>query len=291
MGKQKLKQIDRISVSALRSYLTCQRQYELSNIQKLERKQQSVYFAFGSAMHNGAEPIWAGGDPDFGKAWRPYKDQDIDYKTAGDWASFHSKGMQMAAVLWSTMKGKVTVKDPKQIELSDNFELESGVTVSRRLDIVGEIKRMFAFVDGKPKTISGPVILDLKTASRKYNPKDALTSLQLMGYMPPVQSIKLKRQPETAAFLVITKSIKPEVQIVATTITQKKINAFIDLAGTVSSQVNATLKAKGKFPMNPGANCNMCDFYDLCYARPGGKKKYQERLPYVKVEKEIEADE
>jgi CRISPR/Cas system-associated exonuclease Cas4 (RecB family) len=269
--------VNRISVSAVKSFLFCQRQYYLSNINKIHKKVPSVHFVFGTAFHQANEAVWFGKAPDFDKAWAPLKHVEIDYLNKGTWQSFREKGLVMAETLFKFMKGKVSKKPKPLVELADPIDI-GGITLSRRLDVVAEFEGLPAMIDGDGLTISGLMDADLKTSGRKYHPNEAKTSLQLMGYMVPIQAIKV--EPEYSIFIVVTKTKKPEVQIVGTKVTREKIDAYTKLFSAVADQINTI----GTFAAHYCTECNWCDYKALCYHEPDWKDVYVKSHKPVEIE-------
>lgn len=263
----------RISVSALRDFIHCQWKYALTNVLKIERKRKNSNLAFGSAFHEGSEPIWNGKAHKFEAAWLKFaKDKSVEYKSSESWHSLKVKGTRMTDALETAVDGKVL--SGSLVELSDPVMVDKHL-VTRRLDFVGEVKNLSAIIDGKEKKLNGQVILDLKSASRKYGLLDGQSSLQLRGYMLPLNS-QPNVKPKHAAFVVVTKAANPQVQIIGTKVNETAIADFKRNVKIAAAQVS--LK---KFSKNMGNHCNWCDFYECCYrTTPDWQALYKKREPH-----------
>ncbi len=265
--------LDRISASGSKSWLTCGLQWRLGHIDKLEPVKLSSSLAFGSAIHKAAEPIWIGHKlMDFSKAWRPYRNNDIDYgKSKEDWSSLYIKGGRILKNLYEVITGTF-VPTSSIVEVNENIDL-GFVILNRRIDVVTTANKMPVYMAdaGKVVSISGTVVLDLKTSRGQYNEMDIQASQQLLTYAIPNKGNK-DRKIKASIYVVVTKSATPVVQLIGKRYEKWEVVRQVNRLRFVADQIR-----KGVFIQNEDKHCGWCDFAALCYRLPGWEKMYRIR--------------
>lgn len=263
--KRPIEHIDHLSASSVSSFLVCGLSWRLGHIDKLTLiEPMRSYFAFGGAMHKGLEPYWKGGEVAFKKAWLTWKTKKIDYY-GSSWLGHYRMGQAMSATVVEKTKGKF---DPKRtrVEITENIDL-GFVTLTGRKDVITVAKKMPIMIAGKYVEVDGPLTLDVKTSARLYVPESIERSQQLKTYAIP--NPKLHRQQGTHAYLVVTKSIKPVVQIIGKAFSLEEIKGQIERIRWVRDEIT-----RGVFVQNQGDHCQYCPFRKLCYSEENWQTSY-----------------
>jgi putative RecB family exonuclease len=252
-----------MSASSVITYLTCGLQWRLGHVDGLKPKKLNPAYAVGTAMHEGLQPFWQGGDTNFPFAWKKMKHAPIDYSNSRlSWLDWLSRGQKMTARVQQTLHGLFD-EEASQVEFPYDVYLKD-VLVVRKMDIRTIAKSMPILIDNKLETFSGPIVLDLKTSSQSYQHDAADLSQQLGIYSIPGR-IKDDLKPQMAAFVVVTKSDDPKVQIIGKRYEKDELKAQIRTVRQVADQVRA-----GVFIQNKGKHCRWCDFRKLCFPKANG---------------------
>lgn len=255
-----------LSASSLSTYLNCGMQWRLQHVEKLELiAKPPVYFSFGSAFHRTLEPHWKGLSTDFKSIWTKYKDVPIDY-LGSSWLEYYAKGSKMVTASVVATQGRFDPKTSK-VEFSDDIDL-GFIKVSRRVDIYTELNNLPVSVNGVIEKVSGPAILDLKTAGAKYADNAAAESQQLMTYALPNPKSDLR--PRYFIYLVATKTNTPVIQLIGKKYTKDELKGQIGRYRQVSDLIHRSV-----FIQNKGSACQFCSFKNLCYEHTGWEGMYQ----------------
>jgi len=259
--------ISRISITGLKDFLLCPRKIYFSNVLRIEKKKKSVRFAFGTAFHSGATPVWLGRKNAFALSWVGFRgDKSITYddRLLGNWDGCMEKGRVMSKGLETFLHENdlEIVNGKRGLEIPGTKEIDK-MTVSYRVDARAKVKRFPMIIGGVEKKISGSVIFDLKTAAQQYPIHAARRSIQLSGY-----SYLSEEPPDFAAFLIVTKAKSPKIQVVGVKVDQRLLKEFEETTKGAIAYLNT-----GVYPANRGDHCNYCDFYELCYGSKDGDKK------------------
>ena len=278
--------VDTISASSLNTFLACGLHWRLEKVDRLEYvKPKHVALFFGGAVHKSLEPHWKGRDSQFKQVWDRYQHVPMDFGNDRDsWLSYFSKGSKMIAGIVNTTKG---LFDPAKSNVELPAQLNLGyVRLLRIIDVLTYAKKMPILVDGSEIKYTGPVLFDLKTSARRYNDKAAQYAQQLMTYAIP--SEKMPFQPELFVFVVATKTLKPEIQLIGT----HYDNDDIKWQKTRFKYAISLMRA-GIFIQNKSSEaCRWCDFRALCYKWDGWQEMYRSRKPakYDKDGRRIDDD-
>lgn len=130
---------------------------------------------------------------------------------------------------------------------------ETGEILDR--DLVGS-------VDLLERDAEGLVVVDLKTAARKYSDLQVEASLQLSVYSYATTMAGFADQEDLRLrFDVLTKTKEPELHRYWTTRDRGANRRLFRLAGEVIRAVEAEV-----FPPNPGWQCKECQYRSQCWA-------------------------
>jgi len=259
--------LEHISASGMKSWMTCGLQWRLSHIDGVRRKKTSSALIFGTVIHRSAEDLWkTGAIPNFKKFWTPYKDsQNIEYGKRDSWLSLYQKGGKMSANLVKAFESKINF--PKSlVEIQEKVDL-GFVTLRGRIDAVLDVKKLPILIGEKVDQFSGLLRIDLKTSSGKYAEDTPSKALQLKIY--DILSIGKKTAADLSAYVVVTKTKEPTVQILGRKYDRQEIKTQINQIRKVSDSIRA-----GLFIRVEGDHCNYCDFREMCYRSPGWQKLY-----------------
>jgi putative RecB family exonuclease len=144
----------------------------------------------------------------------------------------------------------VAVEQPFRVPLIDP---ETGALLDR--DLVGTLDRLEQDADGRV------VMVDLKTAARKYSDLQVEASVQLSVYSYATAMNGLADQETLRLrFDVLTKTKTPELHRYWTTRDQAATRRLYRLAAEVLTAIEA-----GVFPPHPGWQCGDCAFRGRCW--------------------------
>lgn len=262
-----IKDLDHLSASSVASILQCGLSWRLSHIDKLQLiRKVPVYFPFGTAVHKGLESHWKGHDADFKSAWTKLKNKNyVDY-LGSSWLTYYRKGQMMTAMVIERTLGRF---DPRQSRVEVTEDIDLGFAkLNRRIDVKLEVEKMPILVAGKIEQVTGRLRLDIKTAGQPYRKESIDRSQQLMTYEIP--DPKNPEPRNHSAYLVVTKSVTPNVQLIGKRFSQDEVKGQVERIRWAATQVR-----RGVFVQNKGEHCHGCDFVKLCYEQPGWEGSYR----------------
>ena len=255
-----------ISFTQLDQYLRCPLKYRFTYIDRVEPEFVPVALAFGSGIHGaaaflfrgvgqGSRPSVADVQGFFEAFWnletehRPLRFGEKESK-----ASLLDLAARMLAVLCDNVADGtdvVAVEQPFKVPLIDQ---ETGELLDR--DLVGKIDVLERDAERRL------VVVDLKTAARKYTDVQVEMSLQLSVYSYAASMNGLADQDDVRLrFDVLTKTKQPELHRYWTTRDRAANVRLFRLVSEVLGAIEA-----GAFHPIVGWQCKDCVFRSKCWA-------------------------
>jgi len=264
-----------ISSTSFQDFVKCARERYYRDFKGLEfLGVPSAALKFGSAFHTAMEAYWKGYDQEsaFTNEWAKWREVLVPESYSdqeGDWWDLSAKGSILVNKAADMLQNVLHVGKPfidrkgrPAVEVSDHIEIVPGVVITRTYDAIVP-------VDGIP------MVIDFKTSSRAYTVgKDEEMSEQLTAYLLP-HSLEGVPQPQSAGFLVATKTKTPEVYWYPTKRDEERLKMYEQDVKAVARMIRA-----GIFPRSRDKiHCGYCEYYDICYATEGWKTKYKRPAP------------
>ena len=239
-----------LSVSQVRTYLRCPRQYEYIYINKM-RPPVTSSLLLGRSFHKAIETanrakledgeIMAIEDVQdtFSDAWEREKTK-VEWEEGEDQGQLKDSGLAMTSHYYQEVGQNLR---PKLIEQGTTVDIE-GVPVKVVIDLVER--------DGK--------IRDFKTAKRTPAKDEADRSIQLSTYAMAYREMTGER--ESGAQLDYTVNLKsgPKITHLETMIDDNRIERTKALIKGVAQAISSGMF----YPVEEGFSCSFCPFRDLC---------------------------
>ena len=243
-----------LSVSQVRTYLRCPRQYEYIYINKM-RPPVTCSLLLGRAFHKAIEEanrakmetgeILSNDDVKdaFSQMWDREK-AEVEWEEGEDQDQLKDHGLAMTSHYYEQVGQKLR---PLMIEQGTTVDIE-GVPVKVVIDLVER--------DGK--------IRDFKTAKRTPAKDEADRSIQLSTYAMAYR--EMTGEHESGAALDYTVSLKggPKITQLETQIDDARLERTKALIKGVAQAISSGMF----YPVEEGFSCSFCSFRDLC---KGGK--------------------
>lgn len=248
---------DHLSPTGKSTYLRCGLQWRLGHVDGIVPIKRGVATALGTAFHNGLRPYWKGQPSSFLEQWKKVKGSPwIEYKRNDlSWLDWYSRGQQMTQALMSKLDGHF---DPSQSRTEINYDLDLGfIKLFRRLDVYTVAKKMPVLVSGNIESVSGEVLIDVKSSAQRYADESTSYSQQLALYSVPGRDRLLN--PTMAIYAVVTKSAKPQVQLIGKRYEKEELRSELISVKQVHDNIRA-----GIFLKNPDRHCAWCDYRHMC---------------------------
>jgi putative RecB family exonuclease len=255
-----------VSFTQLDQYLRCPLRYRFQYVERLVPDFVPAAVAFGSGIHGAAALFYrrlaAGerlpaGDVQgyFASLWnlatesRPVRFGEKDTKD-----SLLALGQRMLAVLCEAVEPGTEVLAVEEAFRVPLIDPETGEVLDR--DLVGSLDRLERDPDGRL------VVVDLKTAARKYSDLQVEASLQLSVYSYATMMNGLGDQEALRLrFDVLTKTRQPELHRYWTQRDRAATRRLFRLAAEVLRAIE-----RGAFHPVPGWHCKDCPFRTRCWA-------------------------
>lgn len=250
-----------ISVSQVRGYLRCSRQFQLSRVRGVEPAFVPSALAFGSAIHEGLALYYrehmAGHVPAltqvvevFTAAWQRAAQGPVLLRLDEDesWDLLRQKGTEMLTVFAATQREPPMVE---AVELPFEVDLHDVVT--------GELleEKLVGTIDAVIREGVDVVILEHKTASRRYGEDQLRFDLQPTGYR--LAARQLGMGDVRLRFQVLTKTSKPSLQVADVERGERDEADFLETAVGVLRAIDA-----GVFFPTRGWQCRTCPVAHAC---------------------------
>ena len=266
MVPPELRQDPHVSFTQLDTYLRCPLRYRLQYVDRAEPDFVPAALALGSGIHGaaaflfrgiagGARPAVADVQAYFASVWaletshRPLRFAERDSP-----ASLLDLGTRMLAVLCAEVPDSTEVVAVESAFAVPLVDQATGAVLDR--DLVGTLD----LVERSPE--GGLVVVDLKTAARKYSDLQVEASLQLSIYSYATAMNGLADEEELRLrFDVLTKTRQPELHRYWTTRDRAANVRLYRLAAEILGAVEA-----GVFPPRVGWHCTDCPVRSRCWA-------------------------
>jgi len=252
-----------VSVSQIKGYLRCPRQYELHYVRGVEPAFVPVPLAFGSAFHealgffysrirsSGEAPPLAETVEVFASAWRAAKEGPVPLQ--GETEPSGSRLDQAVAMLGAFdavvraagLPRVESVEAPFSIEIHDP---ETGEVLEERLT------GAFDLVTNEG---GRRVVVEHKTSARKYGKEQLRLDLQPTAYQHAARELGMGAVG--LKYQVVTKAKDPEVQIEDVTRSPRDERDFLATAVGVLRSIEA-----GAFFPVRGWQCRSCPYESTC---------------------------
>lgn len=251
-----------ISVSQVRQWLRCPRQYQLARVLGIEPAFVPAPLAFGSAIHEALAHFYhehmAGHTPTLGHmvehfeaAWHGAAHGVVPLRLDEDetWDGLCDKGGRMLAAFVAAQREPPVVE---AVELPFEVELHNPVT--------GEVleERFVGAIDAVVREGDRSVLLEHKTAARRYGADDLRFNIQMSAYKMAARHIGMG-DDVGLRFHVITKAAKPMVQFADV---ERDSNDEADFLATVVGVLRA-IDNRVVHPIR-GWQCSTCPFSHAC---------------------------
>jgi putative RecB family exonuclease len=261
-----VRQQSHLSFTQIDQYLRCPLKYKFTYVERLEPDFVPAALAFGSGIHGAAAFFYrsvakgerpeVGDVQDFFKSfWNlETKHRPIHFGEKDTQESLLDLGRRMLAVLIEQQEpgtAIVGVEQPFSVPLIDQ---ETGEVLDR--DLVGSLDLLERDAEDRL------VVVDLKTAARKYTDLQAEVSLQLSVYSYATTMNGFADQEDVRLrFDVLTKTRQPELHRYWTTRDRAANLRLFRLASEVVYAIEARV-----FHPNAGWQCKECPFRSRCWA-------------------------
>lgn len=256
------------SVSQVKCWLRCPRQFELKYVRGIKPAFVPVAFAFGSAIHTALGAYYQeqklSGDPlrrdlvidVFRKAWRRQAEGEIplqgDEEDGSDPSLVVDQGISMLHTFYeSASKRPVEVEDVEKRFEIEIFEPDTGEVLEEKL--VGVID-LVAVEDGRR------VIWEHKTSARKYGEDQLKFDTQVTAYKLAARELGLG--DVGIKFQVLTKTKVPAIQIAEVDRSQADEDDLLRTVGGVLKAIDAGVS----YPIR-GWQCRTCPYQGPCNRR------------------------
>jgi putative RecB family exonuclease len=237
-----------LSISQVRKYMTCPKQYQLKYVYGIQESKGSP-LVVGSSFHKCIEEsnrrkMETGeilSEDEMKEIYDEYWNKNvhsIDWKEDEDPEKEKDRGFSLAKIYMDEY-GKHL--DPVGFEAEFNVEVQ-GIPFKGYIDLIEK--------DG--------FIRDLKTTKKTPAKDIAEQSLQLAGYAFAYR--ELTGEKEKGCSLDYAISLKqPKVVRYETEITERRLDRFVDTFYNVTNAIDKEI-----FYRNEGPNCSWCSYKDLC---------------------------
>ena len=231
----------KISVSRLRSYLLCSKQYEYRYELNLPPEFTSVNLAFGSAMHHSiaeyhqslntisTDEMFA----EFNKYWRAVIEEsegaqrEIRFKSESE-ETLLEKAQGLCAQ-YIQVFGDVVPKSPDDVEVLFEVPL---------FDPTSGLGSLQHSLSGKIDLVADNTIYEFKTSSRSASQKDADTSIQLTAYALAFEYL-YDAPPEALKLVTLATTKEPKISIIQTQRWHKDYQCFVEMGIQVARAIES----------------------------------------------------
>lgn len=248
-----------LSPSQITSYLLCPLKFRFNYIDKLPKPWKPAALAFGSAMHSaleawqmsrlsGEEMPSQAVEGIFLSDWEAEKAGDLFFKDDDEPDQLRDRGRVLIHQAMEVLRPD----PPEAVELPFTVDLEPW-----DIDVPSpKLRGVFDLL------LSGDRLVEMKTASRKFDRETLERHLQLTAYAYAYQ--KLTGRPAKLQVLTLLKTKTPKVELVGTERSPETLRWFVHLV----KRVYLAIQQQSFFP-NPSWQCSDCEFAEPCRAWRG----------------------
>jgi putative RecB family exonuclease len=266
MVPPELRQDPHVSFTQLDTYLRCPLRYRLQYVERVAPDFVPAALALGSGIHGAAAFLFRGMAQGtrpavvdvqgyFGSLWAlETTHKPIRFGERESPESLLDLGTRMLAVLCAGVPDATEVVAVESAFAVPLVDQASGAVLDR--DLVGTLDLVERDADG------GLVVVDLKTAARKYSDLQVEASLQLSIYSYATAMNGLADEQDLRLrFDVLTKTKQPELHRYWTTRDRAANVRLYRLAAEILAAIGA-----GVFPPRVGWPCQDCPVRSRCWA-------------------------
>ncbi len=253
------------SYTQISQYLSCPRRYRYRYLDGWVEKETSASLLFGRAFENALAALFRCEDP--GQAlfdnWSQYQKLALEYSRGDTWESMLESGIRLIERFVQHERVRIPIPR-KNLQIKFTRELAGGNQFVAYIDAIGDL-------DGKRS------VIDWKTTSARYPEEPA----GLLALDPQLAAYSWVTGEPEVAFVVFVRKRQPEVQYLATTISDEQREQFGALVQETIQRIESAhfLPRPGiRFPQN---GCISCSYLGLCLGnqelaasqilrRPGG---------------------
>lgn len=246
--------IEYLSYSSINTYLTCPENWRRKYIAK-EPTKSTPALIFGSAFHGTIESYIVAKKP-LTRLWSETWASKLESEKNVDWGAetpeqHHVEGLRILEDkgVIALLNSITPLVDSGGVFMERKFTLNvPGVPIP----IIGYIDIVTA--DGVPG--------DFKTSSSAWSDSKAKEELQPLVYLAALNQLGMRVPKLAFRHYVVTKTKKPQVQIIEHTHTWDEIFWLFGLIQSVWKGIQAEV-----YPMNPGAwlcSAKYCSFWSTC---------------------------
>lgn len=219
------------SYTQITQYLRCPRSYRYRYMDGWREKETRASLLFGRCFEKALAAFFSRGDSAAAlfKEWGAYRETPLEYKNGEDWERFVRQGVQLLERL--AQDDRIRVRQPRR-----NMQVKLVRALSNGNDFV-------AYIDAVGSLDGRRCLLEWKTTSARY-PEEPQGLLALDPQLVCYSWISGISEVAIVAF--VRKRI-PEIQYLATTITDQQRQEFSELVDATIGQVEA-----GHFPAHSG---------------------------------------
>lgn len=254
-----------ISFSQLDQYIRCPLKYRFMYVDRVDPEWIPAVLIFGRGIDNAASHYFrgvaAGTPPGLGEVqdvFASYWDLETSLRAVRFWkgskADLLDQGTRMLKVFHGAQDPATEIVDVQRRLTVPLIDQQTGEVLERELVVV---------MDLLERDREGHlVVVDLKTAARKYTELQVETSLQLTVYSYAAEMAGLAdREDVRLRFDVLTKTKQPEFHRYPTSRDRRANVRLFRLAAEVLRGVDA-----GVFHPVVGWQCKECQFRERCWA-------------------------
>lgn len=265
MGWNEVEDAPHLSASQIGMYLRCPKQYEYRYIKRMVRP-PSFALVVGSSVHKSIEMNYI-------SKFKTKKPESKDVCLDAFDATFEEKKQEVEDDLDQTGKQKDRGYEMASAHydlVAPTFQPLEAPELEFSVSIPGVKRKLYGFMDviGTPvvsavKKAAGKakrLIMDNKTAKRKYDRLSVEVSMQLTAYDFAHREIFGKKADGVGFDIMVNKKDETEVQRLVTTREDSEAKRFVEGVQMVDKGINA-----GVFPPvdNP-QTCSWCGYKDIC---------------------------
>lgn len=236
----------RLSYSGINRYTTCPRQYKYYYVDGYRPvKESAANLKFGSCIHKALQRFFTAGEHPvevFEDEWMKYKDKELQYSSRDNFELLLKTGKE----LMKQFMIEITPNLGQVLTVEDGFYMN----IDTNLDFNG-------YIDLVIKRGDENILIDFKTASRKYDESKVFLDEQLTAYY--LASKKYRFDIDKVAFCVFVKTKKPYIQWLEADRNDAEAEEFQEKVKAVCDDI-----LQEKFYKNIGMHCSWCDFLPLC---------------------------
>lgn len=258
-----MKPPDHFSVSQLRKYLTCPLKYRLEYIDRTEPPFRTSALVLGTAVHAAAhllhEHLMDGGirrsdiyhETLADSLASQFKRHDVRLKEKESLAGLRDEGCRLLDMYREHREAasKLIIAAEHRVEC-DLRNIRTGETLP--VPFVGYIDVI------EEERDAGPIVVDIKTASKSYTQDAVDGDLQLSAYALVIL-MEAGAMPSSLRIDALVRNKTPKLQSIETTRSQDDLVRFWSLARAVWAAIQA-----GHFYPNPSWLCGTCEYAGHC---------------------------